>query len=98
MSASKPAISSSVTARLLHSARANNTDSRRTVITLWFHPSFHQLPEPMQAVLGQREGNANQRVTEWPEAAQERVRDLLPVYDGATEPLNWNRNPGPALK
>ncbi len=66
--------------RLLHSVWANNTDLRRTVITLWFHPLFHQLPEPMQAVLGQREGNANQRVTEWPEAAQERVRDLLPVY------------------
>ena len=84
--------------RLLHSARANNTDSRRTVITLWFHPLFHQLPEPMQALLAQREGNANHRVTQWPEAAQEHVRDLLPVYDGAAEPMNWNRIPGVMLK
>jgi ectoine hydroxylase-related dioxygenase (phytanoyl-CoA dioxygenase family) len=84
--------------RLLHSARANQTDSRRTVITLWFHPQFYQLPEPMQALLGRRGGNANQRVTQWPEAAQERVRDLLPIYEGTTEPLNWNRTPGVMLK
>ena len=84
--------------RLLHSARANNTDSRRTVITLWFLPDFHQLPEPMQSRLARHEGSANERVTRWPQAAQECVHDLLPVYDGVAGALDWNRTPGPLLK
>lgn len=84
--------------RLLHSARANTTDERRTVITLWYHPLFYELPEPMQAHLGKREGGAARRVEEWPEDAQDLVRELLPVYEGVVEPLTWNRNPGPMLK
>ena len=83
--------------RLLHSARANTTDTRRTVITLWYHPGFYQLPEPMQARLGRPDKEAATRGADWPESATDRVRDLLAVYDGDTEPLNWNRTPGPML-
>ena len=84
--------------RLLHSARANKSATRRTVITLWYPPLFYQLPEPMRARLAKYEGNANDRASRWPEVARNRVRDLLPVYDGAGEPMNWNRTPGPMLK
>ena len=84
--------------RLLHSARANRSDTRRTVITLWYHPLFYQLPESMRAVLTKKGDHANERARRWPEADRERVRDLLPVYEGATEPLNWNRTPGAMLK
>lgn len=84
--------------RLLHSARANRTDTRRTVITLWYHPGFYDLPEPMQARLGNREGGARDRVKAWPPAARDRVRELLPVYDGDAEPLEWNRTPGAMLR
>jgi len=84
--------------RLLHSARANNTDHRRTVITLWYHPVFYQLPESMQAHLGSRENGAAKRAEAWPEKAQGQIRDLIPIYDGDVDPLEWNRTPGPDLK
>ena len=32
-------------ARILHSAHPNRSDQRRTVITLWFCPTYDQLPE-----------------------------------------------------
>jgi ectoine hydroxylase-related dioxygenase (phytanoyl-CoA dioxygenase family) len=81
--------------RLLHSARANQTDCRRTVITLWYHPVFYDLPEPMQAHLGKRDPRP---VDVWPEKARELVDALIPRYDGPSEPLEWNREPGPALR
>ena len=84
--------------RLLHSARANKTDHRRTVITLWYHPLFYELPEEMQAQLGGREKGARTRVRDWPEDARARVRSLIPEYDGACAPLEWNRTPSEMLK
>ena len=36
-------------ARLLHAAHANQTDERRTLITLWYQPDLQSLPERMQA-------------------------------------------------
>ena len=83
--------------RLLHSARANQTDCRRTVITLWYHPLFDELPEPMQAHLGKRAEGKPRPVDAWPEDARRRIENLTPVYEGLAEPLKWNREPGPAL-
>ncbi|MEE2754441.1 MAG: phytanoyl-CoA dioxygenase family protein [Candidatus Latescibacterota bacterium] len=84
--------------RLLHSARANTSGQRRTVITLWYHPIFYQLPESMQALLGSSEKGAAKRIEAWPEDAQSRVRNLISTYKGDAEPLVWNRTPGPQLK
>ena len=50
-----------------------------------------------QARLGRPDNEATTRGADWPEAARNRVHDLLAVYDGNTEPLNWNRTPGPML-
>lgn len=36
-------------ARVLHGSYPNGSDQERTLITLWFHPSFAALPEPMRA-------------------------------------------------
>ena len=83
--------------RLLHSAHANRTDKRRTVITLWYHPVFYELPEAMQAHLGGLERGARVRVRDWPDEARNRVEHLLAVYDGEVDPLEWNRTPGPEL-
>ena len=83
--------------RLLHSAHANTTDTRRTVITLWYHPAFYDLPEPMQVYLGKRTDSPGP-IDAWPDVAQDRIRDMIPVYAGSAEPLNWNRTPGPELK
>lgn len=79
-------------ARLLHSAHANKTRQRRTVITLWYHPRYYDLPEGMQARL------ARHKVPEhWPDEAGQLIKPLLPVYDGNAEELEWNRIPGDAL-
>ena len=76
-------------ARLLHGAYANQTDQRRTVITLWYHPEFDTAPDRIRAHLSQKQT----RVTQWPEAAQKLIQPLVPTYDGSAEPLEWNRNP-----
>jgi len=80
-------------ARLLHGAYPNQSEERRTVITLWYHPNFDTAPERIQAHLSHNQS----RVTQWPEQAQALVRPLVPTYDGTEEPLAWNRTPGAAL-
>lgn len=80
-------------ARLLHGANANQSDQRRTVITLWYHPDFDASPERIKAHLSQKQT----RVAQWPQSAQMLVCPLVPTYDGEQEPLEWNRNPGDGL-
>ena len=36
-------------ARVLHAAHANATDQRRTLLTLWYFPTYDTLPEPIRA-------------------------------------------------
>ncbi len=76
--------------RLLHSAHANKTDQRRTVITLWYYPAWDELSEPIRA----RMAKAGQD-TRWPPEAIERIGSLMPEYDGDAEDASWNRIPGP---
>ena len=79
--------------RLIHGSFANETATRRTVITLWFHPVFAQLPDCIRAHMGRHRSDNG-----WPESANELVRSLIPSYDGDAEPIVWNRIPGDALK
>lgn len=73
--------------RILHAAHANETDQRRTVITLWFHPNFCDLPEPIQGYIGR----GRRDPSEWcPELADE-LRALQPVYSGEVKPLEFIR-------
>ena len=90
-------------ARLLHGAYANTGGDERTLLTLWYHPNFSSLPEPMQAriySLFRREGNdtdpaAPGKLTPdlWPEAARRRIAHLFPIYSGDAVPQPWNRAP-----
>lgn len=80
--------------RLLHSAHANRSDRRRTVVTLWYHPLFHELPGSMRAALSRD----NPQRDAWPESARERIADLIPRYAGDADPLPWNRTPGADLQ
>jgi Phytanoyl-CoA dioxygenase (PhyH) len=70
-------------ARLLHAAHANNTDARRTLITLWYQPNLAALPERMQA---QMAAKTMQTPNEWPEAAQNLYNSVKTVYHGHAEP------------
>ena len=79
--------------RLLHASHGNQSDERRTVITLWYHPFFALLPASMQAHIGRlRQSFA------WSDADWERIAELAPVFKGDVEPTQWNRTPGPELK
>lgn len=70
-------------ARLLHATHRNDTDERRTVITLWFQPDLAALPERMQAQLAAK---LQPVPPPWPEAAKALVSLLLTHYQGSARP------------
>lgn len=82
-------------ARLLHAAHANASDTRRTLITLWYQPDLESLPERMQAQMAAK----TQPIPDhWPESARERLRPLLARerYRGDAEPYGrqlWRPRP-----
>ena len=75
--------------RLLHASHANESDERRTVITLWFHPDTQDLGERLQAFIGDMVADPP---ADWPEAARIKTESMLARYSGAAEPWPWNRN------
>ena len=79
--------------RLLHAAHGNQSDQRRTVITLWYHPLFHQMPAPIRARLVQ-----HYKPDTWAEAYEGILKPLTAVYEGKEEPTVWNRTPGATFK
>ena len=79
--------------RLLHSAHANKSDQRRTVITLWYFPYFDLLSAGLRAAIARPREWAG-----WDDEAKSLVADFTPVYEGQAEPVAWNRVPGTALK
>jgi hypothetical protein len=70
-------------ARLLHAAHENTAQTRRTVITLWFQPTFAGLPEEVQAQMARK---TQPIPKDWPDTASEKVRLLQPHYAGDAEP------------
>ena len=80
-------------ARLLHSAHGNQSDQRRTNITLWYYPDYANLPDSIRAYLGSTEWPA-----EWTGQNRALLEPLRPVYEGDAEPIRLNRTPGPQLK
>ena len=79
--------------RLLHASHGNQSDERRTVITLWYHPLFALLPAEMQAHIGRLRQKLG-----WSDADWARIAELAPVCESTVEPTKWNRIPGPELK
>jgi hypothetical protein len=79
-------------ARLLHAAHANQTDQRRTCLTLWYFPAFASLPEPIQAFVAKSRPLPPAEYP-WPEELR-RLEPLLPRYSGSAEPATWDRRPG----
>jgi ectoine hydroxylase-related dioxygenase (phytanoyl-CoA dioxygenase family) len=80
--------------RLLHSTHANESDLRRTCLTLWYLPQFDALSERLRAYVVQHPS--------LPEAGWWRGKDhevppglspLLPRYDGSAAPARYNRVP-----
>ncbi len=70
-------------ARLLHATHANESDERRTVITLWYQPDFAGLPQRVQA---QMAAKTHPTPDAWPADVRAAVASLNPVYEGDAEP------------
>jgi len=71
---------------LLHASHANQSDERRTVLTMWYYPDYIDLPERTQATVYTAEKNNCDA-----ESPSEETRALLEpfkiVYNGDTEPI-----------
>ena len=83
--------------RLIHSAHANRSDQRRTVLTIWYWPSYDALPDDVKRLI-------SDHITEredwrrWVERTRDVTGGLIPLYDGEAEHLPWNTLPGEQLQ
>ena len=83
-------------ARILHAAHANQTDQRRSLLTLWYFPDYATLPEPIQAFIAR---SSRQPPPDYPHTEeQKQLEPLLPHYSGQATPIAFNRTPGIYLK
>jgi len=89
-------------ARLIHGAYPNTSRSERTLITLWYHPDYGTLPEPIRARLQEiycRRGvdtdsdSGGLYPETWPRAERDKLAGLLPDCAGSAAPQPWNRMP-----
>ncbi|MDQ2800224.1 MAG: phytanoyl-CoA dioxygenase family protein [Armatimonadota bacterium] len=69
-------------ARLLHAAHTNETDERRTLITLWYQPDLRAMPEPIQAQMAAKVQNTPEW---WPSEVKTKYDSLLATYDGPAQ-------------
>ena len=82
--------------RLLHSARANQTDQRRTVLTIWYWPAYDDLPDEVKALI---RDHITSRAdwADWVEQTRPTTQEFLPVYEGEAKAVPWGTFPGEAL-
>ena len=83
---------------LFHSAHANLSDERRTVLTMWYYPHFVDLPERTQATVSKLEGGNGVTETGPQSRQQLRMEPLRIGYEGSAEPIETQWTAGPALK
>ncbi|MEM7134369.1 MAG: phytanoyl-CoA dioxygenase family protein [Chloroflexota bacterium] len=83
-------------ARILHSANRNQTDQRRTVLTLWYLPRLHEASERLQA--GFRKNLFISPLDKVSEDDLTRLQPLLFEDNDNEEQPAWNRVPGKILK
>ena len=64
---------------MLHGARANTTEDRRSLITLWYMPRYATLGEQMQRQIGQLHMHqCGAMYKDWDPEQLQLVRELLP--------------------
>jgi ectoine hydroxylase-related dioxygenase (phytanoyl-CoA dioxygenase family) len=74
--------------RVLHAAHANDSDQRRTVITLWFHPNYDELPQDLQAAFVRR---CDPVPADWPAEAKQRYESIVIRCDEGIAPTEFSR-------
>lgn len=90
-------------ARLIHGAYPNQSDQERTLITLWYHPDYSQLPEPMQTRIHEifvrkgvdtdPDGLESMTLLQWPEKQRISVESFFPSCPENVIAEPWNRKP-----
>ena len=83
-------------ARLLHAAHANQTDQRRSLLTLWYFPGYDELPDSLKAFICRKK--PLEPPDWWEGEVGKPVEPLIPWYAGKAQPATWNRVPGAHLK
>jgi len=82
---------------IFHAAYANESDRRRTLLTMWYYPDFVDLPERTQATVA----DADAEVYFWPDFSPEKEKLLQPwkmTYNGNAELIEQEWKPGKALQ
>jgi len=80
-------------ARLLHSAHPNRSTRRRTVITLWFCPTFPDMSESTQAFYSKY----REKPPSWSDEAWRTLAPLRCAYEGTASPPESHRIPDERL-
>ena len=81
---------------LLHASHSNNSDEKRTVLTMWYYPDFVNLSERTQATVFSLE---NQKI--WPKFDKKENEIFSPYrinYQGNAEIIEKSWKPGEDLK
>ena len=89
-------------ARVLHAANKNNSDKKRSLITLWYHPHYNQMTDEMRSRIYHLYARKNEDDVEtdsggmspydWENKYKDKINFLAPNIEKA-EPTPWQRKP-----
>ncbi|MEM7027965.1 MAG: phytanoyl-CoA dioxygenase family protein [Chloroflexota bacterium] len=82
-------------ARMFHATHANQSDQRRTVITIWFHPLYDDLTPEVQSWIHHQ---FHDRHSSWSADALAEITPVIPNYTGDVAPMKYTRFPDERLK
>ena len=82
---------------LFHAAHANQTDQRRTALTMWYYPDFINLPGRTQATVDFME-TQGWKATSKEGVCQAMMQPLRIEYKGDAEPIEQQLTPGKNLR
>ncbi len=74
--------------RIMHAAHANTSGQKRTVVTLWFHPNYQDMPEELKAAFETRKDPVPPG---WTPESLRLLDSVLINYQGQKEPVNFSR-------
>ena len=83
--------------RMMHTAHANQSNQRRTALTIWYWLSYDELPEDVKRLIVAH-------ITEqedwrrWVEQTRDVTGEFIPIYDGEAEQVAWTTSPGESLR
>ena len=85
--------------RLLHSAHANQSSQRRTVLIIWYWPAYDKLPDEVKALVTEHFAETNEKSFRvWADQTKAVTGGLIPSYSGSAKPPSWNNFPNASLK